>query len=131
MKKKVEKEKKINKMVAEGTITREELNKDKEDRKEGEKVKDEIVVDESGKARDKDGNIIFVENRATDLLINQKKEQEKSKRELEGKSRVKVQQRVSRQFFDKNLYVGTRNKKLRIMNSGLSFLEKGAYNNVD
>ena len=75
MKKKVEKEKKINKMVAEGTITREELNKDKEDRKEGEKVKDEIVVDESGKARDKDGNIIFVENRATDLLINQKKEQ--------------------------------------------------------
>ena len=72
-----------------------------------------------------------MENRATDLLINQKKEQEKFRKELEGKSRVKVQQRVSRQFFDKNLYVGTRNKKLRIMNSGLSFLEKGAYNNVD
>ena len=46
MKKKVEKEKKINKMVAEGTITREELNKDKDDRKENEKAtKDEIVVD--------------------------------------------------------------------------------------
>lgn len=64
-------------------------------------------------------------------MINQKKEQEKSKKELESKSRVKMQQRVSRKLFDKNIFTGSRNKKLKIMNSGLNFLEKGSYNNVD
>ena len=81
----------------------------------------------SGHARDQEGNLLFIKNRKTDLLINKKKDEEIQIKNLLKKQRVKFSQKLERAFFDRNLVVGSNKRRARRSMLGLQFLEKGSY----
>lgn len=90
-------------------------------------VEDKVKVDESGQIRDEQGNLLFVKNRTTDLLINKKKDEENQVKSLAKKQKIKLHQKLSRSLLDRNLIVGSSKKRVRRSMLGLRFLEKGSY----
>jgi hypothetical protein len=89
------------------------------------------MIDESGQIRDEQGNILFMKNRTTDLLINKKKEEEQQLKQMIKKQKIKLHQRISRSFLDRNLIVGSNKKRTRRSILGLQFLEKGSYQSLE
>jgi hypothetical protein len=77
--------------------------------------------------RDQEGNILFLKNRTTDLLINKNKEEEMLQRALVRKQKIKLHQRMGKSFLDRNLIVSSSKKRNKRAVLGLQFLEKGSY----
>lgn len=131
LRRKRENEKRLKEMLAEGLISREELNSEPKEKVKQEEVKEKVKIDESGQARDESDNLLYVKNRTTELLINQKKEQDAQLKALKGKQKVKHTIKISRNLLDRNLFVSTSKKRLRRSLLGLQFLEQGSYQAVD
>ena len=73
-------EKRRNAELAEGKITREQREKDEvkveeKGKQESGKLEGNVVIGEGGEVRDEHGNVLFMKNRRTDLLINRKKDE--------------------------------------------------------
>ena len=92
---------------------------------------EKVTIDESGQIRDEQGNLLFVKNRTTELIINKKKEDELQIKNLVKKQKIKVHQKLSRSLLDRNLIVGTSKRRLRRSILGLQFLEKGSYQPIE
>jgi hypothetical protein len=119
-------------LLAEGKITREEAEKaepieESKPKMDITQIEEKVTIDESGQVRDEQGNLLFVKNRTTELMINRKKEDELQLKNLAKKQRIKMHQKLSRSLLDRNLIVGTSRKRIRRSMLGLQFLEKGSY----
>jgi hypothetical protein len=86
-----------------------------------------VTIDESGQVRDEQGNLLFMKNRTTELLINKKKDEEIQMKSLAKKQKIKLHQRLGKLFLDRNLIVSSSKKRTRRSILGLQFLEKGSY----
>lgn len=80
--------------------------------------------------RDEQGNLLFMKNRTTELLINKKKDEEAQMKSMAKKQRIKFHQRLGKSFLDRNLIVSSSKKRVRRSILGLQFLEKGSYQPV-
>jgi hypothetical protein len=133
-KRKLEEEKRAKALLAEGKITREELQDEGRPKREQPApaaTEDRITVDESGQVRDEQGNLLFMKNRTTDLLINKKKDEEEQLRAMARKQKIKLHQRLGKSFLDRNLIVSSSKKRTKRSVLGLQFLEKGSYQPVE
>jgi len=90
-------------------------------------VEGNVVIGEGGEVRDEHGNVLFMKNRRTDLLINRKKDEEAKFKDLVKLQRVKQTQKLAKSFLDLNLIVGSSKRRVRRSMLGLQFLEKGSY----